>query len=64
MSEEKRDPMDGEYVGNIFGWRVSIIGAIVITILIILSIIRFGIMGIEPEFEDTGVSPRTEKPVE
>lgn len=35
MSEqpEKRDPYDGDYVGNIWGWRISLIGAAVIVLL-------------------------------
>ena len=35
MSEqpEKKDPFDGDYIGNIWGWRVSMIGAAVIVLL-------------------------------
>ena len=30
---EKKDPFDGEYIGNIWGWRISLIGAAVIVLL-------------------------------
>ena len=30
---EKKDPFDGEYIGNIWGWRVSLIGAAIIILL-------------------------------
>jgi predicted MFS family arabinose efflux permease len=33
QESEKKDPFDGEYIGNIWGWRVSIIGAAVIVLL-------------------------------
>jgi hypothetical protein len=30
MSSERRDPHDGEYIGNIFGRRLTIISAIIV----------------------------------
>jgi hypothetical protein len=33
MAEDKKDPFDGEYIGNIFGWKFSIIGLILILLL-------------------------------
>ncbi|MGB3547068.1 MAG: hypothetical protein WBA17_08835 [Saprospiraceae bacterium] len=35
MSDQpsKRDPFDGDYIGNIFGWRISIIGAVVMLLI-------------------------------
>lgn len=30
---EKKDPYDGAYIGNIWGWRISLIGAAVIVLL-------------------------------
>ena len=32
MADEK-DPYDGEYVGNIFGWRLSMIGLAVMIVM-------------------------------
>ncbi len=49
---EKKDPMDGEYIGNIFGWRVSIIGAIVIGTLLLLAIGRSYYLDVPMGFED------------
>ncbi|MDX1666358.1 MAG: hypothetical protein R3350_03980 [Saprospiraceae bacterium] len=35
MEEENknRDPFDGEYIGNIWGWRISLIGLALIVVL-------------------------------
>lgn len=35
MTQEpkKKDPFDGEYIGNIWGWRISLIGAAIIVLL-------------------------------
>lgn len=40
MSDEKKDPFDGDYIGNIWGWRFSITGAIVLLLLIGLMVYR------------------------
>jgi len=31
--EEKKDPFDGEYIGNIWGWKFSLFGAALILLL-------------------------------
>jgi predicted MFS family arabinose efflux permease len=55
QKEEKKDPFDGEYIGNIWGWRVSFIGLAVILFFVGLMIYRF--QTLDPsergEFEDT-----------
>ncbi|MCO6479032.1 MAG: hypothetical protein J5I94_20525 [Phaeodactylibacter sp.] len=37
--EEKKDPFDGEYIGNIWGWKFSIFGAVLI--LLLLAVIAY-----------------------
>ena len=34
MAKDKKDPFDGKYIGNIWGWRFSITGAIVLLLLL------------------------------
>ena len=41
MTEKKRknafkDDLDGEYIGNVFGWKISIIGFVIIAAFIAL----------------------------
>ena len=33
MKEEKKDPFDGEYIGNLWGWNFSLVGLVVIVLL-------------------------------
>ncbi len=37
---DKKDPFDGEYIGNIWGWRFSLIGAIVLVFMVGLMVYR------------------------
>jgi len=37
---EKKDPMDGEYLGNIWGWKISYIGLAVILFFVGVIIYR------------------------
>lgn len=37
---EERDPFDGDYVGNIFGWKLSMIGLVVIVLFSALIVYR------------------------
>ncbi|MBC6993455.1 hypothetical protein QWY85_16495 [Neolewinella lacunae] len=48
----QRDPFDGDYIGNIFGWRVSLIGAVVILGLIAFAAYRHYTLGVPVGFED------------
>jgi len=52
-SEKKRDPHDGDYIGNIWGWRFSLFGGAIILLLLIVIIYRhiaLGVpIGMEPE---------------
>ncbi|MEL6274304.1 MAG: hypothetical protein AAFU03_04225 [Bacteroidota bacterium] len=52
MNKEKRDPMDGDYVGNIFGPRVSIVGAVVIVGLLAFVLLRHWYLDVPLGFED------------
>lgn len=61
LNFDKKDPMDGEYIGNIFGWRISIIGAIVIGGLLLLAIGRSYYLDVPMGFEDP-LAPKTEVP--
>lgn len=49
---EKKDPFDGEYIGNIWGWRMSMIGAAVMALLISLAAYRHYTLGVPFGFED------------
>ncbi len=48
----QRDPFDGDYIGNIFGWRVSLIGAVVILGFIAFATYRHYALGVPVGFED------------
>lgn len=37
---DKRDPYDGDYIGNIFGWKLSAYGAIFILVLLAIAAYR------------------------
>lgn len=50
--KEKRDPFDGDYVGNIWGWRFSIIGAIGLLLLTSLAAYRHYTLGVPIGFDD------------
>jgi len=51
MSDE-RDPFDGDYVGNIFGWKLSLIGLGLILALTALAGYRHYTMEVPLGFED------------
>lgn len=44
--EEKKDPFDGEYMGNIWGWRFSLIGLALLVFMLGLMIYRHYSLGI------------------
>lgn len=50
--EEKRDPFDGDYVGNIFGWKLSMIGLVVIGLLCVMAAYRHYTMDVPIGFDD------------
>jgi hypothetical protein len=39
--EEKRDPFDGEYIGNIWGWKFSYLSLIIILVIAALMLVRY-----------------------
>ena len=49
---EKKDPFDGEYVGNVWGWKFSLIGLIFIVLFAGIIIYRHYNMGVPPGWED------------
>ncbi len=38
--EERKDPFDGPYVGNIWGWKLSLIGLVLIVLMVGLMVYR------------------------
>lgn len=50
--EEKKDPFDGEYIGNIWGWRISMIGAALIVLLASFAAYRHYTLGVPFGLED------------
>lgn len=56
MSEEQKDPFDGEYIGNIFGWKFSLLGLALILVLGSLMLYRHCAMdvpfGLDTEAEE------------
>ena len=49
---EASDPYDGEYIGNIFGWKVSLIGLGVIVFFVALAAYRHYSLDVPVGFED------------
>ena len=52
---ERKDPFDGEYIGNIWGWKFSLFGGAVIVLLLALVIYRHQTMDVPLGFEDPAV---------
>ncbi|MFT7121340.1 MAG: hypothetical protein ACJAZ9_001518 [Neolewinella sp.] len=50
--EDKKDPYDGEYVGNIFGWKISFIGLFVISSITALAAYRHITMDVPLGIDD------------
>ncbi|MFT6000988.1 MAG: hypothetical protein ACI81P_003454 [Neolewinella sp.] len=50
--EEKRDPYDGDYIGNIFGWKLSLIGLVVISLFCGMVAYRHYTMDVPIGFDD------------
>lgn len=46
MAEDKKDPFDGEYIGNIWGWKFSLIGLVLILLLLGLMVYRHWALGV------------------
>lgn len=49
---QQRDPHDGDYIGNIFGWKLSMIGLVVIIGLGLLIGIRHYLLDVPVGFDD------------
>jgi predicted MFS family arabinose efflux permease len=43
---ESKDPFDGAYIGNIWGWRFSLLGLVLIVLLLGLMIYRHHTLGV------------------
>jgi hypothetical protein len=39
--KQKKDPFDGDYIGNIWGWRFSIFGAGLIVFFLLIILYRY-----------------------
>lgn len=46
MAEDKKDPFDGEYVGNIWGWKFSLIGLVLMLLLLSVMLYRHWTLGV------------------
>ncbi len=44
---------DGKYMGNVWGWKVSFLGGIVLSTLLAVMIYRHVTLGVAPGFEET-----------
>lgn len=57
--EEKKDPFDGEYIGNIWGWKFSLWGLGLIVFLLGIILYRHHTMGVpfglNPEEESSQI---------
>ena len=49
---EERDRFDGDYVGNIFGWKLSMIGLVVIVLFSALIVYRHYALDVPFGIED------------
>ena len=50
--EEKKDPFDGEYIGNIWGWKFSLFGAGLILFLLVVIAYRHYTLDVPLGIED------------
>lgn len=50
--EEKKDPFDGDYVGNIWGWKFSLFGAALILLLLVVIAYRHYTLDVPLGLED------------
>lgn len=57
--KEKKDPFDGEYIGNIWGWKFSLFGLALIVVLGGLMVYRHLSLGIP--FGEGGADEKTEQ---
>lgn len=55
-NENKKDPFDGEYIGNIWGWKFSLIGGVFIALLLCFAAYRHYTMGVPLGMEDPEVT--------
>jgi len=40
QNDDRQDPMDGDYIGNIWGWKISYLGLALILIMLAMMIYR------------------------
>ncbi|MCB0633153.1 MAG: hypothetical protein R2824_13080 [Saprospiraceae bacterium] len=59
MSADKKDPYDGEYIGNIWGWKFSFIGLALILLLLGVMLYRHWALGV-PFGMDTEAKEKVE----
>ena len=55
---EHKDPFDGAYLGNIFGWKISLIGLVVIVLMTGIMAYRYYFLGV-PIMETDASPPKT-----
>ena len=49
---DQRDPYDGDYIGNIFGWKISLVGLVLIVALTALAAYRHVTLDVPLGFKD------------
>jgi predicted MFS family arabinose efflux permease len=54
---EKRDPYDGEYIGNIWGWKFSLFGLALILLLLAVIAYRHYTLQVPLGLEEEAVDP-------
>lgn len=54
---EKRDPYDGEYIGNIWGWKFSLFGLALILLLLVVIVYRHYTLQVPLGLEEETVDP-------
>ena len=61
--ENKENKREGNpYIGNVFGWRVSIIGLIVLVILIVFMLLRYNYLKKHDGLKNVQDSVKIENP--
>lgn len=64
FEKQGKEPEEEEYLGNIWGWRFSLIGLVLILVMLALMIYRHYTMDIPFGGEENSSPAQTEQPVD